>query len=62
MFLRFIGGQIFSIGAVQEEILFLRFPEAIVARLFTEVFNAKEAMRIYGKILDPYWLILHSDL
>ncbi|XP_059401497.1 poly(ADP-ribose) glycohydrolase isoform X2 [Carassius carassius] len=45
---RYIGGGVLGSGLVQEEILFLRSPELIVARLFTEKLADNECLKITG--------------
>lgn len=44
-----IGGGVLSRGAVQEEILFLIYPELIASRLFTEKLNFNEAVIVTGR-------------
>mmetsp|Transcript_2450 Transcript_2450/g.3567 ORF Transcript_2450/g.3567 Transcript_2450/m.3567 type:complete len:626 (+) Transcript_2450:29-1906(+) len=45
---KYIGGSVLHRGAVQEEILFLIYPELFVSRLITPVIGDKEAVVIAG--------------
>nr|XP_023682143.1 poly(ADP-ribose) glycohydrolase-like [Paramormyrops kingsleyae] len=43
-----VGGDVFGNGLVQENIMFLCYPELIVSRLFTERLANNECLRITG--------------
>ncbi|CAL8127204.1 unnamed protein product [Orchesella dallaii] len=45
---KFIGGGVLGRGAVQEEILFVIYPELMLTRLFTEKLNYSESVIITG--------------
>lgn len=45
---RKVGGGVLRDGCVQEEILFVLYPELICARLFTEALEEDEALLITG--------------
>lgn len=45
---KFVGGGMLGEGCVQEEILFMLYPELIVSRLFTEELNPKETLIVTG--------------
>lgn len=46
---KMVGGGVLGRGLVQEEIRFIKCPELIVARLFTEKLEYNECLRITGK-------------
>jgi poly(ADP-ribose) glycohydrolase len=46
---RYVGGGVLGGGAVQEEILFVLYPELLISRLFTENMAPNEAVVITGK-------------
>eukprot|EP01135_Chromosphaera_perkinsii_P005850 Nk52_evm10s368 gene=Nk52_evmTU10s368 len=45
---KFIGGGVLSRGSVQEEILFMIYPELIVSRLLCEELADNESLMVYG--------------
>lgn len=45
---RYIGGGVLNEGAVQEEIMFLKFVEPLVSLVFTEELRENEALLITG--------------
>ena len=45
---RYVGGKVLSWGCVQEEILFLLYPEMLVTSLVSEVLDDTEALIISG--------------
>ena len=51
---RFIGGIIYTFGAVQEEILFLQYPELLISRLFTQKLEDTEAFLFTGNKLNCF--------
>lgn len=45
---RYVGGGVLGRGAVQEEILFVIYPELLISRLFTEKLLPGEALLVTG--------------
>ena len=49
---RYVGGGVLGLGSVQEEILFVIYPELLVSRLFTEKLALNEVLLITGIYLN----------
>jgi poly(ADP-ribose) glycohydrolase len=48
---RLVGGGVLGGGAVQEEILFVLYPELLLSRLFTQKLGPTEALIVTGELV-----------